>query len=182
MTTGQLERWAVAEPIMAAKLNQPVDALLRQRGAGLPAEVMPAPRGAQPPAAVAQIGLFRVTQVVEDWVYATNLRTDEREVKIAKPYSLRRTPWSGTTIRIVYLDILVQYSYEPELITSDKRTATILGPDEEFTEIVIPQYRPSTGEIMLAAHVGLDTRIDPVWEVRWADLNVLARAWAVVPL
>lgn len=124
---------------------------------------------------------FRIMFVREDWVYATRLRTGEDDVKVAKPYSLRRTPWSGTTVRIVYLNILVTYAYDPMLITSDKRTATIQATGEEFTEIVIPQYRPGTGEIMLAAHVGLDPMISPEWDVQWADLNVAGRAWAVMP-
>lgn len=115
MTTGQLERWAVAEPIMAAKLNQPVDALLRQRGAGLPAEVMPTPRSAgdAAPAAASRPERFKLevsaTDLVivnDDFVYATRLATYDPElgrdhedneasidIKIAKPYEIQKTPW-----------------------------------------------------------------------------------------
>lgn len=168
-TLDDLQRWNRREPITAAKLNQPVDALNRM-GATLPRSEQVFGPGGAPTAG--QDRSFRFVSV-HRFVAANDvmkvLDKDNNDVFIALPWLLRRTPFHAE-IRGAF-----RYAY---FSSNDRRTSTRVADILDIeTQAITPSYR--TGDI-IRAH----TAVAPFVQYEGEDLQLEAvqdRHWAKEP-
>lgn len=100
----------------------------------------------------------------DEWVATTGER-------IAKPWTLRRTPFDGQTLE--YIDERNQtYSITFSYISSFKRSVLVSGSTEN--QVIIPRFK--LGRDVIFAIKIEDTGVAAAPE--WLDLNVDARQWA----
>jgi len=174
MTTAQLEEWQSGEVIAASKLNQPVRHINRNLPhAGPPRQVV----GAAVAGGRMTVRRFQVRQVKGDYLVCRTLdvsnNAGDDDIKVAKPYLLRRTPFDGETRN----GISYTYSSDTEREADD-------GDDTE-DQVVVPSYvehgDDETGDEIYAirAPTGGTGVVDSENNaVSWLDLNVDGRAWA----
>ncbi|GAG50176.1 unnamed protein product, partial [marine sediment metagenome] len=89
-------------------------------------------------------------------------------IKVAKPYLLRRTPFDGESI--TYGEQTIDYSY-----TSSHERHADDGVDDE-DQIIVPAYFVDD-EILAVRNMAGGSGID---EIIWEDINNAGRFWAAV--
>ena len=158
---GELERWNSGDVLSHQHLNGPVDAITAQRRIITPPHQV---RPEKPYAFTRQMKLVSIHGdylICHPWDGATE---SDRELLVAKPYLLRRTPFDGETRNGI------DYDYH----THVTRTATKGGETED--QIVIPRY--VTGDILYATFnvAGGTSVLDTETRVEWLDDNRDGRA------
>lgn len=118
---------------------------------------------------------MRVKTVGDDWLICRTWdgsREGAADVKVAKPYKLRRGPFHGLTIAGL------TYTYQ------DPQRRTVTNAAGSETQVIVPTYQAPSGtypgdEIMALwrPRGGTGVAADET-PVAWLDLNVDARAWA----
>lgn len=156
----QMTPWKRGESITAAKLNAAVDVLNGLSvGVAPPQQISRIPAGGG--SAVQQ---FKFKSMGGDYIYAApwDGTTEGAQIKVAKPYLLRRTPFDGKSRNGI------SYTYSAD----DAREATN-GTDIE-QQSIIPTY--VVGDIVYAARAVIGgTEVE---DVTYVDVNADARAWA----
>jgi hypothetical protein len=195
MQPGILERWRKGEPLLAEKLNQPVDLLARGRGAGPANQVIPHPIAPGEAPAAMQRAAFWFKRMFDDHFDAYRLGADgqpltdetgERLIyQVAKPFDLRTTPFHRRRVRWFFLQFDVTYFYS----TGDIRTATRSDTGDSFFEIIWKPYEEPTfvtgdpdhniHQWIWADKVG--EALTGVPGVEWLDRNDNGRLWAEPP-
>lgn len=115
---------------------------------------------------VKRFALWTTTPVGADYIIVDD--GSGNQLKIAKPYLLRQTPFDGNT-----LDGLT-YSY-----TDGTERNVDDGTDNE-NQIIVPSYTIKTNGVIYAAKGisgGTGVTVDDE-DLTWLDINVDARAWA----
>ncbi|MGH2437497.1 MAG: hypothetical protein ACRDFA_10930 [bacterium] len=167
MSGFQPKRWQRGEKLTAARLNEPVDSLIAISG------------GAPPPVDIPgqKVGVtfqqFAVREVKSDYLICHALTlspTGEtvegtQDIKVAKPYLLRRSITQRTTTAG-----LVLYTYQSDT----QRTAT-LGAQSE-TQKITPEY--GVGDVILAVRGILGGTLVKVDGVPLQFMDMTPRAWA----
>jgi hypothetical protein len=154
----QVARWNKGDPLSARKLNESVDAVNALSGGVRPPLQTPF-RGR-----ALEVRQFKVTGMAGDFIISRTWDGTDlgvADVKIAKPYLLRRTPFDG------FARAGVSYVY----VSDAARTATA-GTESE-TQVVVPAYE--VGDVVYAAK-GVAGGVGVSAE--WLDLNCDGRAWA----
>lgn len=138
------------------------------------------------------VGMFRYKSAADDhWVCreltydsVSNTYTElAQDVKIAKPWELRKTPFHGKTITINGVALTFNYT------SATARTVTKTGGSENQIPIPFPTTNSGgyDGTVIWAAkNIARGTAVvinrgQPSEEsLEWLDLNVAGRAWAKV--
>ena len=126
--------------------------------------------------------MYRVTSVQDDYILAKKFdgtSVSGSDVKIAKPYDLRKTGWHGVTVSYPVepypgapsSPLSITYSY----ISSVYRTATGATTGTEH-QVIIPRYVANKSVIFASA----PDNGTGVSEATLIDLNADGRAWAKV--
>ena len=118
---------------------------------------------------IAVVAQFIIADVHGDWMNCSHYdgaRAGSLDVRIAKPYILRRTPWDGATREGV------EYDY----ITDQRRNADFGNRHE--TQVILPTYIP--GDLLYASGpIAGGTGLPGVLaDVLWLDGNRDGREWA----
>lgn len=130
-------------PVSASGIGQIVDTVnALTKGMKPPQQVTPTPRAVSGGA----IEVMKLVRVEGDYLVCK--RDDDTEVKVAKPFRLRRTPFDGLDYNGV------GYVYA----NGNERTATIAGSNRQQLERVIPAYVVDE-EIEITASSGIDVKV-----------------------
>ncbi len=126
-----------------------------------------------------KVSKMRVLAIGQDSWSCKNIETSE-EVGVAKPWTLRYSPFHGKTIRFQDEDDVI-YTATYDYVTSIKRRVTIAfaGGAEGLTETQVINPRitiidPTYVDYIWAAK-SEDTGVSGV---EWVDINADGRAWA----
>lgn len=93
-------------------------------------------------------------------------------IYVARPFTLRRTPWDGQTVAGV------SYSYTG----SDARVASAAGEEDE-SQIIIPAYIADQSVIIIGyLQYPIQLSVQLPLATRYFDMNTDGRAWAVAPV
>lgn len=185
-------RWQKGDPITAEKLNEMFQSTLDAIIGGADIEAKRIGNNvvinlAQQAKGVEEHNPFiKVVSVGDDSIegvlynpYTSYTSTDQRYC--FKPYSLRRTPFDGTTV--TYLDgTAIAYTYFTGSDSYRKRIATNVSTSESIIEVITPDYY---ADEILRIHRGNwgttnpDTTASDI--LIWEDMNIGAKAWAKEP-
>lgn len=160
MQLTRLRRWIKGRPLLARQLDEPARALNQGRGVPPPRQVSAR--------ALLHLTRFRVVSMEGDYLVCLPLNVGAVEnVKVAKPWDLRRTPFDGLTVNGI------SYTYSSE----GARTATA-GESED--QVVIPAYFAGAEIYAVDDPIGGTGVTDEnAAEVTYQDVNLAGRAWAV---
>lgn len=99
--------------------------------------------------------------------------TTSTEIKVAKPYNLRRTPFDTETI--TYID---GQSIEYQYLDDSERTATDTNSLDSESQVVTPRYY--VGEVIRIVYGDTGLEDGSSAPILWEDLNTAGRVWAKV--
>jgi hypothetical protein len=109
------------------------------------------------------IEIMTVSSEENDYLICVD--SSDQEVYVAKPFTLRRTPYDGVT----WGDVSYVYS------AANTRVASAAGETDE-TQKITPSYEADETIVAVAHDTGVLTSFG---EIAWEDLNTAGRAWAV---
>lgn len=171
-----LRRWRKHQPLDHRQLNEPVEAINRMiTGVGVPRQVIG--RVGAPAAAVSLVAQFKLTQSGADFPDHLVCRTwdgetlGDEDVLVAKPWSLRRTPF----------DDIERDGVIYEYITNVERWVKLVSNLDVVERQTIAK-RYLVGDILdavTAIEGGTSVMAGEV-PVTWLDLNVDTRDWKTV--
>ena len=165
--------WFRGDPLEAAKLQQPVDALKAMGGVAPPSQKLEGGR-------IIQLKMFKVVRLEQDVIICNTwngIQQGTDEIKVAMPFLLRRTPFDEVTrTDPVRAGITYEYSdFNLRLATNED--------DEEEDQILVASYEPNDIIFAMKGIFGGTSLYhdDPTNEIPviWLDTNVDGRFWAL---
>ncbi len=183
MALDELETYNRGERMGAAKLNRAIRLINRNAASLQPAQQVvrtPSPTGIT-------VQMFVIRVVKSDYLLCRTWDSEARgdsDIKVLKPWFLRKKPFHGTSSSTDRLGI--RYIYEAA-DAAQQRTATRLSDSETEDQIVVPTYRAHSTSATLADKIfgirgvigGFDDDVFASAEdAEWMDMNLDARMWA----